>query len=306
MLCGCGATRAADPRPQPPNNLCDGADLDLDLGQLESLLSDGMGRAYLRSFAHANMCDESVSCVLKLRDLRASGSFEGPCSISAAKNFADEYLRDSTRNHARHFVEDVPERLRRSLLNALESSEETLSTRAKSLLLQTNTAVSNFIKADILIRFRSSTHYRELLAIHPRRLLRVRTVTEAFARSLHDPVERSALAFYLEADDLAERHDALTARASCFISDGCAAALAAATEAGSLSLVNAKAEALQSLTDAYLAFLLSSEGRSLIYDSIGTMQSCLDPPMDPPAAQREATLDKSVVSGSLDDYSAGW
>lgn len=235
MLCSCGAARVVDPAP----------DLDLDVGDdvakldfadLDCLIADAVARAYLQAFAHEQMCEESINCIVTLRHLRASGEY----SLTAAKSFADEFLRTSKMKCAASYVEDVPEQLRRSLLNALDVSQNKLSAHAKALIFQTNTVVSNFIKSDILIRFRNSRHYQEMLLVHPLRALHSRKVAEAFARSLNDPFQKSAIEVLLSTNE------------------------------------TRKQEVLKSLGSAYLTFMRSSEGKKLVHLLIGTTQSCLE------------------------------
>ena len=320
MLCGCGAARVErdlDGKPSRPLLVARLSALQpylrsasfLELKELDEILSDKIGREYMISFAKANLCEESVSCALRLRDLQRLD--DDKSSLDAARGFADEYLGGASRKLTRHFVEDIPERLRRSLVNALdESKNNTLCPRAKSLLYQTHSAVEKFIRADIFLRFRESKHYKELLAVHPRRTLRIPAVFEAFAAKLSEE-ERLTLRFLVEADSLVDLQATLDRHASELLSQRNVAVSyisewGESSSASSSSLDEQRRAALDQIADAYLAFLLTEEGLALTRTLTGASDSCrrlVEEGNDKKATAAGVSVD---VGDDDDDYAKGW
>ena len=297
---------------------------------LDAILADPVDRMHLRRFAARSFCLPTIDFAIDLIDLQAAVASETAGAVAAiAKRIMSTYLVEG----ACFFIADIPDGLRRKMLDtyANESSTQldsrlsnTPALSATSLLYQAKTAISRFIRSDILVRFRESDDFLAMKNLHPRYLLaKLAHFRDALTRTMEpNTSESDAYHLWLSACELCEQQAALDKQVDALRES--ARVAAAKSKLHTLGLEHAipihmpselrssmrkvQDAALAGFVEPYFDFIASPIGKALILEEMPEAEDWFEGIAIGERSElcsRRASCATTSSNGEL-DYAAGW
>lgn len=169
----------------------------LDELDLQNILADPADRIHLRRWARRFSCIAPIDFLIELSELQ-----EAIESKDKREELAAQIARTYLARDARHTVcHDISDGLLRKMIDALSfSSVES----AKLILSQARVTMLRFVRSDILGRFKESAEFKAMRNLHPRYVLAMEHVREAFLDTV-DGAKKDAVLFWHSACELQDR-----------------------------------------------------------------------------------------------------
>lgn len=312
MLCCCtgpGADSLVVPQPKIARrpSLFEALD-ELDL---RNILADPADRVHLRRWAHRFSCISPIDFLIELSELLEVIESKSDKRDEMAARFARTYLAKDSASTVCH---DISDGLLRKMIDALSFS----SVDSVSILSQAKVTMLRFVRSDILGRFKESEDFKAMRNLHPRYVLAMENVREAFLETV-DEAKKDAVLFWHSACELQEKQAALNRegdqllRRSAFMDsaksqlEGLGLERASPLHEGMSSTIRSSMRKVQDLAlagfvEAYVDFIVGPLGRGLILkvDPDPEVEICIDTLSQPVGADTLASDENEY------DYASQW
>mmetsp|Transcript_33484 Transcript_33484/g.99648 ORF Transcript_33484/g.99648 Transcript_33484/m.99648 type:complete len:318 (+) Transcript_33484:73-1026(+) len=174
---------------------------------LEDLLADHWRLSYLKSFTEAELSNENVAFMVRVREFEAAVTAGDAQARALGDTIFDSHIKAGAPEEMA-----VTARLREQLKQALKQWKEGTSSTAEvsvsGLLASTYQTVYRNVSFDVLPRFLASEHAIEMAKLHPSKAMLYEPSREVFERSIDEDGD-DWLALWLAAHEYFERYMSL-------------------------------------------------------------------------------------------------